>query len=141
MPKDKKQVDDRVEFPHRDGDHLVLGPEIFTDVGKQVICWKGVNYVPQENIDDMATLQYQASARLVALQLVLSNEQKDVLAVLDVLGGTTLMRVTRHGMKTPECIVRMRHDESGLLFTIQPDGVMRTVVEADEEDDDRDEED
>lgn len=35
-------------YPHRDGDHTALGPEIFTDQAGDVICWKGVNYVRQE---------------------------------------------------------------------------------------------
>lgn len=35
-------------YPRPDGDHLVLGPEIFTDRSGTVISWKGVNYVRQE---------------------------------------------------------------------------------------------
>jgi hypothetical protein len=35
-------------YPHRSGDFIVLGPEVFTDKGARVICWKGVNYVPQQ---------------------------------------------------------------------------------------------
>ncbi len=34
-------------YPHPSGDVTVLGPEIFTDKDGDVICWKGVNYVPQ----------------------------------------------------------------------------------------------
>ena len=35
-------------YPHPDGDFTVLGPEIFTDRSGDVICWKGENYVRQE---------------------------------------------------------------------------------------------
>lgn len=36
------------QYPHQDGNYIVLGPEIFTDPRADVICWKGVNYIPQE---------------------------------------------------------------------------------------------
>lgn len=36
------------QYPRQDGNYIVLGPEIFTDPRADVICWKGVNYTPQE---------------------------------------------------------------------------------------------
>lgn len=35
-------------FPYRDGDTLVLGPEIFAALDGSVLCWRGTNYVRQE---------------------------------------------------------------------------------------------
>jgi ribosomal protein S11 len=42
------------QYPRRDGDFTVLGPEIFTDRTGDVICWKGVNYVRQEPKENSA---------------------------------------------------------------------------------------
>lgn len=39
------------EYPHQDGDVTVLGPEIFASADGKVICWKGVNYVPQPKLE------------------------------------------------------------------------------------------
>ena len=36
-------------YPFLNGDVTVLGPEIFTSNDSSVICWKGRNYVPQED--------------------------------------------------------------------------------------------
>lgn len=55
------------DYPYRDGDTIVLGPEIFAASDGSVICWKGVNYVPQpeppteeadplRHMDDLANL-------------------------------------------------------------------------------------
>lgn len=35
-------------YPHPDGDFTVLGPEIFASKDGAVICWKGENYVRQQ---------------------------------------------------------------------------------------------
>lgn len=35
-------------YPHPDGDFIVLGPEIFASKDGAVICWKGENYVRQQ---------------------------------------------------------------------------------------------
>lgn len=35
------------EYPYVDGPTVVLGPEIFASADGTVICWKGVNYIPQ----------------------------------------------------------------------------------------------
>jgi hypothetical protein len=35
-------------YPHADGDVTVLGPEIFASKDGNVICWKGENYVRQQ---------------------------------------------------------------------------------------------
>lgn len=37
------------DYPYIDGDEIVLGPEVFASAAGDVICWKGRNYVPQEN--------------------------------------------------------------------------------------------
>lgn len=36
-------------YPHEDGDNIVLGPETFAILDRSVICWRGVNYVRQED--------------------------------------------------------------------------------------------
>jgi len=36
-------------YPHESGDCLVLGPEIFVSLDREVICWQGVNYVRQSD--------------------------------------------------------------------------------------------
>lgn len=38
----------RRRYPYREGETLVLGPEIFVTLDGSVIAWKGVNYTPQE---------------------------------------------------------------------------------------------
>jgi hypothetical protein len=38
----------RAEYPHSDGDVLVLGPEIFVSSDGRVISWQGTNYVLQD---------------------------------------------------------------------------------------------
>lgn len=35
------------QYPHKDGDITVLGPEIFASSDGEVICWKGENYTRQ----------------------------------------------------------------------------------------------
>ena len=35
------------DFPYRDGDITVLGPEIFANADQSVICWRGQNYTRQ----------------------------------------------------------------------------------------------
>ena len=42
------------QYPRQDGNYIVLGPEIFTDPRADVICWKGVNYTPQEPKENSA---------------------------------------------------------------------------------------
>lgn len=53
------------EYPHADGSHTVLGPEIFTDGA--VICWKGQNYVPQEQLQVLRDLRTVCSIHLRAM--------------------------------------------------------------------------
>jgi hypothetical protein len=36
------------QYPHPDGDVMVLGPEIFASPDKMVISWQGRNYAPQD---------------------------------------------------------------------------------------------
>jgi hypothetical protein len=38
---------ERSRYPHRDGDAIVLGPEVFASSDGEVISWKGENYVRQ----------------------------------------------------------------------------------------------
>jgi hypothetical protein len=38
------------QFPYADGDVTALGPEVFADKTGSVICWKGVNYVRQDDL-------------------------------------------------------------------------------------------
>jgi len=40
---------DTTGYPRQDGDFVILGPEIFTDIAGTVICWKGENYVRQSD--------------------------------------------------------------------------------------------
>lgn len=42
------------KYPHSDGDTTVLGPEIFAAADGKVICWRGENYVPQDQAADLA---------------------------------------------------------------------------------------
>lgn len=42
-------------YPHEDGDTIVLGPETFAILDRSVICWKGVNYVRQDDGTEVAT--------------------------------------------------------------------------------------
>lgn len=37
-------------YPYNDGDITVLGPEIFASKGGAVICWRGENYIRQQDI-------------------------------------------------------------------------------------------
>jgi hypothetical protein len=39
------------EFPYKDGDITVLGPEIFASKGGAVICWRGENYIRQQDAE------------------------------------------------------------------------------------------
>lgn len=41
-------------YPYPEGEFTVLGPEIFVSADGKVICWKGVNYVPQPPPEDDA---------------------------------------------------------------------------------------
>jgi hypothetical protein len=34
----------RADYPYREGDFLILGPEIFASIDGRVISWKGENY-------------------------------------------------------------------------------------------------
>lgn len=52
-------------YPHPDGDRTVLGPEIFTD--GTVICWKGRNYVPQEQVQALYGLRAVCAIHLRAM--------------------------------------------------------------------------
>lgn len=38
------------EYPHMDGDFLVIGPECFTRRDVPVICWQGANYVDEAHV-------------------------------------------------------------------------------------------
>ena len=40
---------ERDRYPYPDGETVVLGPEIFAAKDGSVICWKGVNYTPQDD--------------------------------------------------------------------------------------------
>lgn len=35
-------------YPHTDGDCIVIGPECFAAADGSVLCWRGVNYIPQD---------------------------------------------------------------------------------------------
>ncbi len=49
ISEEKQSIDIIPDFyPYTEGDHLILGPEIFTDLEGKVICWKGVNYIKQK---------------------------------------------------------------------------------------------
>jgi hypothetical protein len=43
------------EYPHDDGEVVVLGPEIFVNVEAEVICWRGENWVKQPDPQAPAT--------------------------------------------------------------------------------------
>lgn len=141
--KDKK-------YPYRDGPMLVLGPEIFTEVGKQVICWQGRNYIPQPESKIRESLQYQAATKLVEHQLVLSNAQKATLGVLDEMASCKLISVesaesalslrAAKSQRSHDSVLTLQ-DEGGSspMFTCGPDGSMRAMD--DDFDDELDEED
>lgn len=50
------------EYPHDDGDVIVLGPEIFLDKETQVISWKGKNYAPVEVPEPLTEVKRDISA-------------------------------------------------------------------------------
>lgn len=52
-------------YPYEDGDHTVLGPEIFTD--GTVISWRGENYVPQSHVQALRDLRAVAGIHCGAL--------------------------------------------------------------------------
>lgn len=52
-------------YPYADGDHTVLGPEIFTD--GTVISWKGENYVPQSHVQALRDIRAVAGVHCGAL--------------------------------------------------------------------------
>lgn len=45
--------DEPVQYPHFDGNAIVLGPEVFAADDGSVINWRGENYIPQ-NLDSVA---------------------------------------------------------------------------------------
>jgi len=47
------------EYPRMDGGFIVIGPECFAQHDGSVLCWKGVNYVPQ-TADRSVEAQVQA---------------------------------------------------------------------------------
>lgn len=58
-------------FPYKDGDLTVLGPEVFTD--GTVICFKGVNYVPQEFEQTLRSIRSVAAIHCSALMELLHD--------------------------------------------------------------------
>lgn len=34
-------------YPREEGPHIIIGPECFAKKDGSVLCWKGINYVPQ----------------------------------------------------------------------------------------------
>jgi hypothetical protein len=60
------------KYPYADGDRTVLGPEIFTDGA--VICWKGKNYVPQEQVEVLRSLRAICSIHLRAMVELLEDK-------------------------------------------------------------------
>jgi hypothetical protein len=38
-------------YPRQDGDFAIIGPDCFAMPDGSVLCWRGVNYVPQELLD------------------------------------------------------------------------------------------
>lgn len=64
-PKDDASVD----FPRLEGETIVLGPEIFSNVEGTLINWKGQNFVPQKEKDLQPPLTaYSVGERVVALK-------------------------------------------------------------------------
>ena len=45
--------DKPLEYPYNDNGTTVLGPECFVQRDGEVLCWKGVNYVPQTTHEDV----------------------------------------------------------------------------------------
>lgn len=57
---------ERLTYPYRNGDVLVLGPEIFVDQDNETINWKGVNYTPMQPGEfDRPTVQSVARVKAV----------------------------------------------------------------------------
>jgi hypothetical protein len=53
------------KYPYMDGGKTVLGPEIFAN--GSVLCWKGENYVPQEQVRALVDLRAVAGIHCGAL--------------------------------------------------------------------------
>jgi hypothetical protein len=61
----RQQAELNRKYPYADGDRTVLGPEVFTDGA--VICWKGKNYVPQEQVAVLRSLRAVCAIHLRAM--------------------------------------------------------------------------
>lgn len=59
-------------YPYMDGGATVLGPEVFVKGG--VLCWKGVNYVPQEYEQALRTVRTVAGIHCGALLELLHDD-------------------------------------------------------------------
>lgn len=44
------------EFPREEGDTIVIGPQCFAALDGSVLNWRGVNYVPQSESDDITLM-------------------------------------------------------------------------------------
>lgn len=59
----QQELDKR--YPYMEGGATVLGPEVFAKGG--MLCWKGVNYVPQEHEQALRTVRTVAGIHCGAL--------------------------------------------------------------------------
>jgi hypothetical protein len=84
------------QYPHKDGDITVLGPEIFASLDGDVISWRGENYTrqacPAPTADDATATQTQPSALRQQIADALWNangpsaaEDANIDAVLEVI--------------------------------------------------------
>jgi hypothetical protein len=71
-PMDPKDVVDPQEYPYSDGEFIVLGPEIFVTNDGGVICWKGVNYVLQ-NEGPWEVIAERAAHPLIEINIPLED--------------------------------------------------------------------
>lgn len=58
-----------MQYPHPDGDNIVLGPEVFVNPTAGVICWKGENYYKRKVTDE--------DRKLIAQNAKASIERRD----------------------------------------------------------------
>jgi hypothetical protein len=50
LADDPEPLSPTKRYPYYDGEHLILGPEVFASSDEKVIAWKGVNYYRQEEM-------------------------------------------------------------------------------------------
>jgi hypothetical protein len=72
-------------YPYREGETVVLGPEVFAGADEQVICWRGMNYVPQRTDRSrvLAELRRDIHEALVVLSAPEADRVRRLIARLE----------------------------------------------------------